>query len=84
MSKDQTLGEALDAVGHGDQKSLATDTVLNLTKDNCSKLLSGEDVGLSDYDKKSFNKLIKQRVNNGQPILPYKNLKVGGDMDPNW
>jgi hypothetical protein len=84
MSKNQTLGEALDASKHGVHKALVTDNVLNLTRDQCSDLLSGKDLGLSAEDKKSFNTLVRERVNNGHKMLPFKKMNVGGDLDPNW
>jgi hypothetical protein len=86
MSKNQTLADALDAAGHGHQKKLATEALLNLTNDECSRLLSGEDMGLEDADKKAFNNLVRERINHGQPILPFSKMDVsgGGTMDPNW
>ena len=84
MSSNETLGQALENAGDKDQASLCSDAVLALTKDQCASLLEGHEVGLTREDRASFNKLVKTRVNNVQSMLPWSDVKMSDEVDPNW
>lgn len=84
MSKNENLGQALDASGNDDQKSICTEKVLSLSKAQCSQLIAGHDAGLSRDDKSAFNKLIATRVNNVQSMLPWDDVKMDAEVPPNW
>ena len=84
MTEKNTLGYALDKEGSTDQISLCTDSILKLSKEACVSLFQGHDAGLTIDDKKSFNRMCKERVNNTQPVLPWKDVKLDTEVDPNW
>ena len=84
MATNETLGQALDAEGHPELKDLCTDAVLALTKDECKKILESHEVGLSNDDRKSFNKLCKTRIKKGLSILPWTDLDLDVDEDIAW
>lgn len=84
MKEKETLGQALDTEGSEDQKSICTNRLLNLTKSDCIELLQGHDAGINNEDKNAFNSLCKHRVNKTQPVLPWHDLKLHKEVDPNW
>lgn len=84
MAKAETLRQALKKEGSTDQVALCTKALLSLTRSQCKKLLEGHDVGISMKDKLSFSKLCKTRINKQQKILPFDNLKMAHEVDPNW
>lgn len=84
MSENITLGEALKTEGSSDQIDLCTDAILKLSKEDCVSLLQGHDAGLTLDDKKSFNRMCRERVNNTQPVLPWKDVKLDTEVNPNW
>lgn len=84
MKEKETLGHALDNEGSSDQKSLCTNRLLALSKHDCIELLQGHDAGINSEDKAAFNALCKHRVNKVQPLLPWHELKLNAEVDPNW
>ncbi|WP_235296170.1 hypothetical protein [Portibacter marinus] len=84
MSTNQTLGQALEKEGSEDQKSICTEAALNLTKSECVDILENHDVGLRRADKESLMRLVRFRVNKVMPILPWKDVKIGEEVNPNW
>lgn len=84
MSNSDTLGQALDHEKSSDQKKLCTNRLLNLTKHECIELLQGHDAGINHEDKLAMNALCAERVNNLQPVLPWKDLKLDHKVNPNW
>lgn len=84
MSKNETLGQALEKEGNEDQKAILTKAALSLTKSECVDLLEGHDVGLRREDKESINRLVRLRINNVQTILPWKDVKFGDAVSSNW
>ena len=84
MSASQTLGQALENEGNKDQKSILTDHALNLTKAQCMDILESQDVGLQREDKESFMRLVRHRINKVDPMLPWKDVKLGDEVHPNW
>lgn len=84
MAKAETLRQALKKEGSTEQIDLCTKAVLSLTRSQCKKLLEGHDAGINIKDKLSFSKLCKTRINKQQKILPFANLKMQPEVDPNW
>ena len=85
MSTNETLGQALENEGSGDQKSLCTDKVLSLTKEECAQIVAGKDGGLSGDDRSSFNRLVMTRINKKQGMTPWADVKLDeGEVDQNW
>jgi len=77
MSTNETLGQALEKEGSDDQKSILSDHALNLTKQQCTELLEGHDVGLRREDKESLFRLTKLRINKKMSIFPWEDVKLG-------
>lgn len=84
MARAETLRDALKKEGNTDQVALCTKAIGALTKAKCKRLMEGHDVGMSVKDKVSFSKLCKTRINAGQKILPFSNIKLSHEVDPNW
>lgn len=84
MAKVENIGTALKKEGSEEQLKICSKAVKSLTKAKCKRLLEGHDVGLNSNDKASFNKLCKTRINQGQGLLPFSNLKLKHEVDPNW
>jgi hypothetical protein len=80
MSKNETLGQALEKEGKEDQKSICTTATLGLTKSECVDLLESHDVGLKRHDKESFIRLLKHRINEGDSLLPWKDVKLTDEV----